>query len=171
MDRSIFDGKGILVVGKADQRIEALSRKIKSISPTCHIESAASFADASDLLRSWTYHLMLLNVTDRWGHELLVRATIREPQIPVVVTSLPPELHRASTHLKARLYLYEGAPEVELTFLQDLLTRDAARLPRRFCTKVWGLLKRKAPHLSSGNGSLSETGLRTHESYAIGQCR
>ena len=62
MKESILNNKRILAADDGPDILEVLKEEILSADPKCHIETATSHEKAVELLTSWSYDLVILDI-------------------------------------------------------------------------------------------------------------
>ena len=87
MDECIPHGKRVLVVNDDPDVLTILEKQLLDTYPNCNVEKATSYREAVKKLISWTYDLVVLDITRVWSFHLLNQALRRN--FPVVIfTSL-----------------------------------------------------------------------------------
>lgn len=112
MKESILNNKRILAVDDEPDVLEVLKEEIATAAPTCTVETALTYEKAKELMISWTYDLVILDIMGVRGYDLLQLAVNRENPIPVVMLTghaLSPESLKSSIELGARAYLPKGS--------------------------------------------------------------
>jgi DNA-binding response OmpR family regulator len=103
---SILDGKRILAVDDEPDVLGVLEDEIVQACPTCKIDKATKYKEANEMMASWTYDLVILDIMGVRGFELLKRAVARNfPVAMLTAHALTPEALKRSIELKARSYL------------------------------------------------------------------
>lgn len=141
MKESILNGKRILAVDDEPDVLEVLKEEIVTAAPACILETALSYEKARELMISWTYDLVILDIMGVRGYDLLRHAVSREYPIPVVMLTghaLSPESLKKSIELGARAYLPKGSLGVVVPFLEDVLTYEYGTVWRRILKQVEG---------------------------------
>ena len=83
IDESIPHGKRILVVNNDPDALTILEKKLLDTYPNCKVEKATSYREAVERLLSWTYDLVILDITRVWSFHVLNHALKRN--FPVVI--------------------------------------------------------------------------------------
>ena len=83
MEESIPKSKKILVVNKDPDVLTILEKKLFDTYPNCEVEKATSYKEAVERLGSWTYDLVILDITQVWSFHVLNQALRRS--FPVVI--------------------------------------------------------------------------------------
>jgi len=145
MNESILNNKTLLAVDDEPDIIEMLEELIFAEAPKCAIDRATTYEEACELLASYTYDLVILDIMGVRGFDLLKVATDRPNPIPTVMLTahvFSPESFKRSVELGARAYL----PKVKLIsivpFLEDVLTYEYGHTWRRILKSVEGIFTR-----------------------------
>jgi DNA-binding response OmpR family regulator len=136
---SILDGKRILAVDDEPDVLEVLKDEILQASPTCKIDKATTYKEANEMMASWTYDLVILDIMGVRGFDLLKRAVIRNfPVAMLTAHALTPEALKRSIELKARSYLPKEKLGEIVPFLEDVLTCEYGPGWKRLFGKLKG---------------------------------
>jgi CheY-like chemotaxis protein len=145
---SILNNKRILVVDDEPDVLEVLKEEILSAAPECRIDGANSYEKGSELLISWTYDLVILDIMGVRGLDLLRSATSGPYPVPTVMLTahaLSPESFKQSIESGARAYLPKERLGLIVSFLEDVLTyeyghawRKVLKLVEGVFVKQWG---------------------------------
>jgi len=148
LKESILNHKHILAVDDEPDILEVLKEEILSDAPDCLFDTATSYEKANELLRSWTYDLVILDIMGVRGFDLLKTATSRPYPVPAVMLTghaLSPESLKQSIELGARAYLPKERLAALVPFLKDVLTYEYGAVWRQyqkqiegFFNKAWG---------------------------------
>ncbi|MCX8022737.1 MAG: response regulator [Syntrophorhabdaceae bacterium] len=141
MSKSVLNGKRILAVDDEPDVLNILKEEISSVAPGCIFETARSYEEARELIISWTYDLLILDIMGVRGFDLLRMATAREIPIPVVMLTghaLSPEALKKSIELGARAYLPKEHLGALVPFLEDVLTYEYGVAWKRVLKQVEG---------------------------------
>ena len=106
MKKSFLNGKSILGVHDEPGTLQVIEEALRKGCPRCTFDKAATFYEASQLLASHTYDLMILDPMGVRSFDLLERAALR--RLPVAIfTARPitPEALSRSFKMKAATYL------------------------------------------------------------------
>jgi DNA-binding response OmpR family regulator len=106
MKKSFLNGKSILGVNDEPGVLQVIEEALRKGCPRCTFDKATTFYEASQLLASHTYDLMILDPMGFRCFDLLERAALR--RLPVaIVTARPiaPEALSRSFKMKAAAYL------------------------------------------------------------------
>jgi len=122
MKESILNGKRILAVDDEPDVLELLEEEILTACPNCQFDKAPSYRIASDLLKSQTYDLVILDIMGVGGFDLLTQAVSRNFKVAMLTAhALNPEALKRSIELKARAYLPKEKLGEIIPFLEDIL--------------------------------------------------
>ena len=123
---SILNGKHILAVDDEPDVLDVLEDEIMEFCPDCQVDRATSFERAKDLLHSWRYDLVVLDIMGVRGFDLLTLARNRNfPVAMLTAHALSPEALKKSIELGARAYLPKDKLGEIIPFLEDVLEYDA----------------------------------------------
>ena len=141
MKESVLSNKRILAVDDEPDVLEVLKEEIKDAAPGCILETATTYEKARELIISWTYDLLILDIMGVRGYDLLRLAVSRELPIPVVMLTghaLTPEALKKSIELGARAYLPKGSLGAVVPFLEDVLTYEYGPVWKRIMKQLEG---------------------------------
>jgi len=71
MKESVLDGKRILAVDDEPDVLAVLEEEILSACRNCIFDKATTYEQANQLIRSWTYELIILDIMGVRGFDLL----------------------------------------------------------------------------------------------------
>jgi CheY-like chemotaxis protein len=153
MAESILNNKRILAVDDEADVLEVLKEEIVSAAPKCHFDTATTFEKARELLTSWSYDLVILDIMGVRGFDLLQLATVRDYPTPTVMLTahaFSPDALKKSVELGARAYLPKDKLGAIVPFLEDVLTYEYGPVWKRLMkdiegvfSKAWGPYWRK----------------------------
>jgi CheY-like chemotaxis protein len=95
LGNSALHGKSILMVDDKPGVLEMLEAEIRRACPSCRLQKAATYGEATMLIASWTYDLLVFDITGVRGFDMLTQAVDRPYPIPAVMLNaeaLPPAL-------------------------------------------------------------------------------
>jgi CheY-like chemotaxis protein len=124
MAESILNGKSLLAVDDEPDVLMVLEEEILGAAPNCHFDKATDYGKATELLASFTYDLVILDIMGVRGFDLLDQAANRPFPFPVVMLTahaLNPEALRRSIEMGARAYLPKEKLGEVVPFLEDVL--------------------------------------------------
>lgn len=123
---SILNGKRILVVDDEPDVLEVLGEEILSVCPDSQIDKATTFEDAKELLNSWRYDIVILDIMGVRGFDLLDLASKHKfPVAMLTAHALSPEALKRSIEMGARAYLPKEKLGEVVPFLEDILEYEA----------------------------------------------
>ena len=146
MAQSVLDNKRILAVDDEPDVLEVLKEEIVSAAPKCLFETATTFDQASELMVSWSYDLIILDIMGVRGFDLLQRAVTREYPVPTVMLTahaFSPDSLKRSIELGARAYLPKERLGAIVPFLEDVLTYEYGPVWRRLLKSVEGVFSKE----------------------------
>lgn len=125
MGESLLRDQRILAVDDEADVLTILEEEIREACPDCQFERATTYQQAVDLLVSWTYDLVLLDIMGVRGFDLLNLAVSRGlPVVMLTAHALSPEALKRSIELGARAYLPKEKLGDIVPFLQDVLRHE-----------------------------------------------
>jgi len=140
MKDSILKGKAILAVEDDPRVLAVLEGKIKIAYPDCFFDKATTYKEATERMASWTYDLVILDITGVRGLDLFTNACVRNyPVVLLTDRRLDSEAMRQSNLLGARAYLPKQKIEEVIPFLENALTYKYLPVWMRFFKKMRGV--------------------------------
>jgi len=125
MKKSILSKRRILAVDDEPDVLMVLEEEILDAYPDCRFDKATKYEEAAQLLASWTYDLVILDIMGVRGFELLEEAVSRDyPVAMLTAHALTPEALRRSIEMGARSYLPKEKLGEIVPFLEDVLTQE-----------------------------------------------
>ncbi len=122
MAESILNGKSILAVDDEPDVLDILEGEILSACPTCIFHKATTYEKAKQLIMSWTYELIILDIMGVRGFDLLKLAvSYHRPVVMLTAHALTPESLKNSIEMGARAYLPKEKLGDIVPFLEDVL--------------------------------------------------
>jgi len=122
MAESILDGKSILAVDDEPDVLAVLEEEILGACPRCTFDKATTYEQANELIRTWTYELVILDIMGVRGFDLLEQAVAHHfPVLMLTAHALNPETLRRSIEMGARAYLPKEKLGDIVPFLEDVL--------------------------------------------------
>jgi DNA-binding response OmpR family regulator len=146
MAESILDSKRILAVDDEPDVLVVLKEEVMSAAPRCLFDTATTYEQATDLMITWSYDLIILDIMGVRGFDLLKKATMREYPIPTVMLtahSFSPDSLKKSIELGARAYLPKAKLGEVVPFLEDVLTYEYGPVWKQLLKKVEGVFKKE----------------------------
>jgi DNA-binding NarL/FixJ family response regulator len=102
-----------------------LEEEILQACPKCKIDKATTYKQASEMIVSLTYDLVILDIMGVRGFDLLELAVARNfPVAMLTAHALTPEALKRSMELKAKSYLPKEKLGEIVPFLEDVLTYE-----------------------------------------------
>lgn len=151
MNRSILDGKRILLVDDEPDVLSVLEEEIKMSCPGCKIDKATSYQAALEKLETQTYDLVVLDIMGVRGFDLLERAVKSNLKVAMLTAhALTPEALKRSFEMKARAYLPKEKIGEIVPFLEDVLTYEYLPGWKRLFAKLEGFFAEKFEGLEAG---------------------
>ena len=143
MSESVLNDKRILAVDDEPDVLEVLKEEIAvGCSEQSSWRRPLPTNEASELLASWTYDLVILDIMGVRGFDLLQQATARPYPIPTVMLTahaFSPEALKKSIELGARAYLPKERLGELVPFLEDVLTYEYGPAWKRLLKEVEGI--------------------------------
>ncbi len=137
MAESILNGKMILAVDDEPDILAVLEEEILAYAPTCKIEKAMTYQDATKKIESQNYDAVVLDIMGVRGFDLLDQAAKKNFRVAMLTAhSLNPESLKRSIELGACAYLPKEKMEEIVPFLEDILESADG-------STVWGRLMNK----------------------------
>lgn len=125
MAQSVLDGKRILAVDDEPDVLKVLEEEIMDSCPKCTFDKATKFEDASKLIETKNYDVVVLDIMGVRGFDLLEMAVKKDMKVAMLTAhALSPEALKKSYDLKARAYLPKDKLGEVVPFLEDVLTTD-----------------------------------------------
>ena len=134
MGESILNRKVILAVDDEPDILEVLEEEILGYAPSCKIEKATTYQEATRKLESQDYDVVVLDIMGVRGFDLLDQAVKRNfPVAMLTAHSLNPESLKRSIDMGACAYLPKEKLGEIVPFLEDILESSDG-------LSVWGRL-------------------------------
>ncbi|MBA4395634.1 MAG: response regulator, partial [Desulfobacca sp.] len=106
MTEGILSNQRILAVDDEPDVLALIDEEISVSCPNCKLEKATTYEEAVELMISWTYDLVILDIMGVRGFDLLELATRRDfPVAMLTAHALSPEALKRSIEMGARAYL------------------------------------------------------------------
>jgi CheY-like chemotaxis protein len=142
MKESLLSNKRILAVDDEPDVLMVLEEEIFDACSKCQLDKATTYEDAVQLLASWTYDLVILDIMGVRGFELLEDAVSRNfPVAMLTAHALTPEALRRSIELGARTYLPKEKLGEIVPFLEDVLNQGYVPGWKRLFEKLGGFFE------------------------------
>jgi DNA-binding NtrC family response regulator len=125
MSQSILDGKKILAVDDEPDVLAVLEEEIMDACPACRFDKATTFEEASKLIESNPYDVVILDIMGVRGFDLLDMAVKKGLKVVMLTAhALSPEALKKSYDMKARAYLPKEKLGEVVPFLEDVFKYD-----------------------------------------------
>ena len=125
MAESILNGKSILAIDDEPDVLTTLEEEITSACPGCTFHKASTYKQANELIRAWTYELIILDIMGVRGFDLLELAVAyQRPVVMLTAHALNPEALKRSIEMGARAYLPKEKLGEMVPFLEDVLEHE-----------------------------------------------
>lgn len=137
MQKSILKGKDILAVDDEQDILEILDEELAEYGVI--LDTASSYEEGEHKLRSFSYHMAILDIMGVRGFELLQLAV--QKKVPVVMLTahaVSPESLKKSIELGAKAYLLKDQLLNVASFLEDALDLSYQFGWRRSLEKLGG---------------------------------
>ncbi len=137
-DESILCGKRILAVDDEPDVLETLQELLGDFRGLV-LDTAASYQKGYQLLRSWTYDLVILDIMGVRGFDLLnAAAQLGFPAVMLTAHALTPEALRKSIELGARAFIPKEKMHQIVPFLEDVLALHPEAAWKRLFQRLEG---------------------------------
>ena len=126
--------------------LEMLEEEIRNAYPGCRLQKATTYGEATTLMGSWTYDLVILDIMGDRGFDVLRQAVNRPYPIPGVMLNahaLSPESLKKAIALGGRAYLPKEHPGRIVPFLHEVMTFEYEAAWRRLLQQLEGRFMRK----------------------------
>ena len=123
MKESILSGKRILVIDDEPDIHAVIGEEILATCPDCKVDKAPAYKEAVEKMISWTYDLVILDITCVRGFDLLELANYRN--FPVVMLTAHPLTSRvlqSSFKMNARAYLPKERLGEVVPLVENIIT-------------------------------------------------
>ena len=144
MKASILGGKKILAVDDESDVLTVLVEEIMGACPDCKFEKATTYEKATELIKSNTYDVVILDIMGVRGFDLLALSVSRNLRVAMLTAhALTPEALKRSFDMKARAYLPKEKLGEIVPFLEDVLKYDYLPGWKRLFEKLKGFFDTK----------------------------
>ena len=124
MGESVLNNKRLLAVDDEPDVLETLEEQLSDFEGIL-IDKAVDYKTAYQLLRSWTYDLVILDIMGVRGFDLLNAAVhLGFPTVMLTAHALSAETLKQSIEMGARAYLPKERVSEIVSFLEDVLTLE-----------------------------------------------
>jgi CheY-like chemotaxis protein len=136
---SILNRKSILAVDDEPDVLAILEEEIMAACPGCTFHKATTYEQANELIRAWTYELIILDIMGVRGFDLLELAVAyQRPVVMLTAHALNPEALKRSIEMGARAYLPKEKLGEIVPFLEDVLKYENLAAWGRLLTNLKG---------------------------------
>lgn len=138
MAESILNGKRILAVDDEPDVLDTLEEMLEEFEELT-FDRATDYETGYQLIRSWTYDAVILDIMGVRGFDLLNAAVhLGFPAVMLTAHAVNVEALRKSVELGARAYLPKERMSEIVPFLEDVLTRSRGAVWRRVFSRLGG---------------------------------
>jgi DNA-binding response OmpR family regulator len=124
MEKSVLNNTRILAVDDEPDVLETLEEQLSDFEGIL-IDKAMDYKTAYQLLRSWTYDLVILDIMGVRGFDLLNAAVhLGFPTVMLTAHALSAETLKQSIEMGARAYIPKERMSEIVSFLEDILTLE-----------------------------------------------
>ncbi len=146
MAESILNGKRILAVDDEPDVLDTLEEMLEDYEGLT-FDRATDYETGYQLLRSWTYDAVILDIMGVRGFDLLNAAvTLGFPTIMLTAHAVNVEALRKSVELGARAYLPKERMNEVVPFLEDVLSLSRGAVWRRVFRRLGGFFDASFGH-------------------------
>ena len=125
MAESILNGKSTLAVDDEPDVLAVLEEEILTACPRCTLDKSTTYEQANQLISTWTYELVILDIMGVRGFDLLKQAVVHNfPVVMLTAHALNPEALKQSIEMGARAYLPKEMLGEIVPFLEDVLKNE-----------------------------------------------
>lgn len=122
MKETLLKNKHLLAVDDEPDVLAVIEEEISDACPDCKLDKATSYEEAVELMISWTYDLVVLDIMGVRGFDLLDLAVNRKfPVAMLTAHALSPEALKRSIEMGAKAYLPKEKLGEIVPFLEDVL--------------------------------------------------
>ncbi len=138
MAESILDGKRILAVDDEPDVLDTLEEMLEDFEGLT-LDRATDYESAYELLRSWSYDLLILDIMGVRGFDLLNAAVhLGVPAVMLTAHAVSVEALRKSVELGARAYIPKDRMAELVPFLEDVLMLSRGAVWRKVFQRLGG---------------------------------
>ena len=142
MAESILNGKRILAVDDEPDVLETLEDMLVDI-PGLVLDTAGDYESGYELLRSWTYDVVILDIMGVRGFDLLNAAVhLGVPAVMLSAHAVSPESVRQSIQMGARAFIPKEKMADIIPFLEDVLTLSRRGSVSRMLHRLEGIFNK-----------------------------
>ena len=119
---TLLHNQRILAVDDEPDVLAILEEEILEACPGCQVDKAGAYQQAVELLVSWTYDLVILDIMGVRGFDLLALAVTKNLKVAMLTAhAMSPEALKRSFEMKAMAYLPKEKLGEIVPFLEDVL--------------------------------------------------
>jgi DNA-binding NtrC family response regulator len=142
MAQSILSGKRILAVDDEPDVLETLEDMLIDI-PGLVLDTAGDYESGYELLRSWTYDVVILDIMGVRGFDLLNAAVhLGAPAVMLSAHAVSPESVRQSIQMGAFAFIPKEKMADIVPFLEDVLTLSRRGSVSRMLHRLEGVFNK-----------------------------
>jgi CheY-like chemotaxis protein len=142
MAKGVLEGKRILAVDDEPDILEVLADELDKYA--VKLDRALSFEAASQMLASFTYDLVILDIMGVRGFDLLSYARSRKfPVVILTAHALNPDTLKRSIEEGARAYVPKDEIDNIVPFLEDVLSLSYESAWKKLFTRLGGVFGRQ----------------------------
>lgn len=142
MAKSVLEGRRILAVDDEPDILEVLSDELEKYA--VKLDRALSYEAASQMLASFTYDLVILDIMGVKGFELLSYARSRNfPVVMLTAHALSSETLKKSIKEGARAYVPKDEIDNIVPFLEDVLSLSYESAWKKLFARLGGVFGRQ----------------------------
>jgi CheY-like chemotaxis protein len=143
MDTKLRD-KNILIVDDEPDILSLVEEEIKEVCPNCRVIKAETYEWAVNLLNSFPYDIVILDIMGVRGFDLLTRAVkLNYPVVMLTAHAFSPESLKKAIEGGARAYLPKEKIGEIVPFLEDVLAHEPITGWRRLFERLGGFFNRR----------------------------
>jgi CheY-like chemotaxis protein len=122
MKENLLTNQRLLAVDDEPDVLTVIEEEINEYCPKCILDKATNYEEAVEMMISWTYDLVVLDIMGVRGFDLLDLAVKRNfPVAMLTAHALSPEALKKSIEMGARSYLPKEKLGQLVPFLEDVL--------------------------------------------------
>ena len=143
MSQSILNNKRLLAVDDEPDVLETLYEQLEGFDGLI-FDKATDYDTGYELIRSWTYDLVVLDIMGVRGFDLLNAAVhLGFPAVMLTAHALTAEALKKSIEMGARAYIPKEKMAHIVSFLEDVLTLEHRSGLRRMFERLGGYFNRQ----------------------------
>lgn len=143
MDYTLF-GKNILIVDDEVDILNLVEDEIKEACPNCRVIKAETYEWAVDLMNSFPYDIVILDIMGVRGFDLLSLAVrLNYPVVMLTAHALSPLFLKKAIEQGARAYLPKEKIGEIVSFLEEVLAHEPISGWRALFDRLGGFFNRR----------------------------